>query len=121
MEENIVTIIGIVENTNKTTGEIFYSLILSGKPEAVVSANGVMRIETPSVRLTTPMTKQQAEFCIGQTMRGRIVKTKVEPYEFVNSKGETVTTDIRRVFVPDGAKAVTAKPVVANAESELVG
>jgi len=115
----MITITGFRTAVNRTTGVAFQSLILSGSPIGVTSANGNVRFDNPRTSVPTTMSIAECEAAVGQHVDGTIERVTVAPYQFVNAAGETVTATSRWTYKP--VAKVAAAPVASKAiASELV-
>jgi hypothetical protein len=115
----MITITGFRTAVNKATGVAFQSLILSGTPIGVTSANGNVRFDNPRTSVPTTLTVAECEAAVGQHVDGAIERVQVAPFQFVNAAGETITATSRWQYKP--AAKVAAKAVAPKAiASELV-
>lgn len=100
----MVTVTGYKE-VEKTNGETFISLELSGGLELVQSqTTGNFYATVRKVRIPSTFDETIAKMLIGQQIEGSIERVTVEPYNYVNkTTGEVITLQHSYVFRPKGA------------------
>ena len=100
----MVTVTGYRE-VEKTNGETFISLELSGGLELVQSqTTGNWYATVRKVRIASTFNETVAEMMIGQQIEGSIERVTVPPYEFVNKRtGEVMTLQHSYTYRPKGA------------------
>jgi hypothetical protein len=109
-----VKVVGYAERANKLTGLTFIALILAGAIQAVKSATGTLRLETPKASIPTNLTKEQAEHLVAseQELDGEIENIQVAKYQFTGTDGVVRESDRRWQFKPGASmKTRTAQPV----------
>jgi len=100
----MVTVTGYRE-VEKTNGETFISLELSGGLELVQSqTTGNFYATVRKVRIPSTFDETVAEMMIGQQIEGSIERVTVEPYNYVNkTTGEVMTLQHSYVYRPKGS------------------
>jgi hypothetical protein len=84
-------ITAVDERTNAKTAEKFLSITLTGKPEVVVSKNGLPSVRIPSINLPMNLSMEVATaagIVPGGDFDGTVTYTTVPEYEFTTKDGE---------------------------------
>ena len=102
----MITISGYAERQS-ADGRKFYSLILQGGLEMVVSEKtGRYYATSRSVSITSTFDEPTCKSLVGTKIHGRITKVACEPYDHViKETGEVVKLSHRWVFTPREAAA----------------
>jgi hypothetical protein len=116
----MVTIIGFRERQN-LTGEKFFSLVLQGGLEMVMSKQtGRYYATAKSASVTSTFTEEVCKELIGQKIPGSIHRVPCEPYGFIiPDTGELINLDHRWIYLKEGETmdAVVKEEEVVQASS----
>ena len=99
----MVRIIDFAERKN-SAGEKFYSLILQGGVEMVMSQEtGRYYATAKRASITSTFDEETCKSLIGSELPGSVQKHKCDPYEYVNQEtGEVVQLEHRWVYCKEG-------------------
>lgn len=103
----MVQIVGYKEFQNED-GKQFYSLIVQGGVEAVVSkVTGRTYLTVNKASVSCTFDEPTCKSLIGTSLEGKIAKVEVEPYSYIDEEtGEVVERNHRNVFMSDEEAAM---------------
>ncbi|MFD2891706.1 hypothetical protein ACFS5J_06745 [Flavobacterium chuncheonense] len=87
----------------KENGEEFFSLVVQGGVEAVISREtGRTYLTAKTARVSCTFNETTCQSLIGSSLPGKIVKVEVEPYEFtIEETGEMIQRNHRHEYMSD--------------------
>ena len=99
----MVKIVDVVERESSVDKKKFYSLILQGGMELVLSEeSGRYYATAKRASISTTFDEATARSFIGRELRGKIVRVTCDPYEYtVKETGEVLKLSHRWVFNPN--------------------
>lgn len=116
----MVTVTSYAERQNKK-GEKFYSLILSGDLEMVMSEeSGRYYATAKTASITSTFDEATCQKMVGKKLPGRIAKVAADPYDYtVRETGEVIQLKHRWVYDPKEGSVeehIYEKEIIAAAD-----
>jgi uncharacterized protein YdbL (DUF1318 family) len=89
-------------------GEKFYSLVVQGGVEAIISKEtGRTYLTTNSARVSCTFDEAMCKSLIGNSLPGTISKVKVDPYQYtIEATGEIIERNHRYEYMTDEAAII---------------
>lgn len=93
----MVTVVNYLQKEN-SEGKKFFTLIVQGEPEMVISQKGRPYLTAHKASMVTTFDEPMCKHLIGRQLPGAIHEVECDPYEMTGDDGKTIIRDRRMEY-----------------------